>query len=112
MFCSRYDEDRERDMALQRAHSMEELAAVLLRGEAADWPSDGARAEPERFLRMAAVHGVSSLLAYQLQEFVREVLPEQHRLQGEAVSLDELIEAVGAKPDLEGLRRVRSPAVR
>ena len=43
---------------------MVELAAALLRGEAADWPSDGARAE---FLQMAAGHGVSSLLAYQLR---------------------------------------------
>ena len=54
-------------MALQRSHSLEGLAAVLLRGEAADWPSDAARAEQERFLRMAAGHGVSSLLAYQLR---------------------------------------------
>ena len=67
MFCSRYDEDCERDMTQQRSWSMEELAAVLLRGEAADWPSDGARAEQERFLRMAAAHGVRSLLAYQLR---------------------------------------------
>ena len=50
---------------------MEELAAVLLRGEAADWPSDAARAEQERFLRMAAGHGVSSLLAYQLRRTLK-----------------------------------------
>ena len=99
MFCSRYDEDRERDMALQRAHSMEELAAVLLRGEAADWPSDGARAEPERFLRMAAVHGVSSLLAYQLRR--------THRWHQWPVSITaRLHQAVRVDVALEVVRRV------
>ena len=83
-------------MALQRSHSMEELAAVLLRGEAADWPSDAARAEQERFLRMAAGHGVSSLLAYQLRRTHRwhrwpvEITARLHQMARVDVALEVL----------------------
>ena len=83
-------------MALKRSHSMEELAAVLLRGEAADWPSDAARAEQERFLRMAAGHGVSSLLAYQLRRTHRwhrwpvEITARLHQMARVDVALEVL----------------------
>ncbi len=84
------------DMGQQRSHSMEELAAALLRGEAADWPSDGARTEQERFLRMAVVHGVSSLLAYQLRRTHRwhqwpvEITIRLHQMGRVAVALEVL----------------------
>lgn len=53
-----------------------------------------------------------TLLAYQLQKIAKETLPQGHQLNGEPVTLDHLIEAVGAGPDLEGIRKAPRPVFR
>lgn len=54
-------------MAQHSSNPIVELATALMRGEAIDWPAEDTRAEPTRFLEMAAFHGVGSLVAHQLR---------------------------------------------
>ena len=45
---------------------MEQLVAAVLRGEPVGWPPDDGRVDPERFLEVAAHHGVAPLLVHEL----------------------------------------------
>ena len=46
-----------------------------------------------------------ALLGFQVQDFARRALPEGHPLVEEPVSIDTLIEAIGAQGDLERLKK-------
>lgn len=50
-----------------------------------------------------------TLLAYEVQEMAKELMPTGHQLNGDPVSLDHLIEAAGAQPDLEGIKKAPAP---
>lgn len=51
-----------------------------------------------------------ALLGYQVQAFAKSAFPEDHPLVKNPVSLDAIIEAIGAAPDLEELRKAPAGA--
>ncbi len=55
--------------------------------------------------RLHATRLGMAVLGFQVQDFARRALPEGHPLVGEPVSIDNLIEAIGAQGDLERLKR-------
>ncbi len=55
--------------------------------------------------RLHATRLGMAVLGFQVQDFARRALPEGHPLGGEPVSIDNLIEAIGAQGDLERLKK-------
>ena len=62
--------------------------------------------------RLHATRLGMALLGFQVQGLARRALPESHPLVGDPVSIDILIEAIGAEGDLEGIKKVPAKAGR